>query len=253
MIRHSGDHIVADPNTITLYNRGQEYVREPISPDGDRCDWFGVSPALFREAIRAWDPRAADHDDRPLHPTHAHISAATYLAQRRLFIEVACGTPDVLHVEETVVRLLDEVLAAAYSSRSVTRDGSQRSDVIAPTQWVLGRALGESLTLAEVADAVGASMFHLCRTFRAQTGHTLHGYRTQLRVRSALERLEDGERDLTRLALDLGFSSHSHFTAMLRRALGFAPSEVRTMLRHGAQRVARGLATPLDTTKTRPE
>jgi AraC-like DNA-binding protein len=34
---------------------------------------------------------------------------------------------------------------------------------------------------------------------------------------------------LTRLALDLGYSSHSHFTASFRRAFGLTPSAARTI------------------------
>jgi methylphosphotriester-DNA--protein-cysteine methyltransferase len=45
-----------------------------------------------------------------------------------------------------------------------------------------------SSRLADIAETVGASMFHLCRCFRAGTGLTLHEYRTQLRLRGALER-----------------------------------------------------------------
>jgi AraC family transcriptional regulator len=77
---------------------------------------------------------------------------------------------------------------------------------------------------------VRVSVFHLCRTFRAVTGQTIHAYRTQLRLRAALERVEYAS-DLSAVALDLGFSSHSHFTAAFRRAFGVTPSGVRRALR----------------------
>jgi AraC-like DNA-binding protein len=232
-IRHSGERVVADPNTVTVYNRGQEYVREAVSPDGDRCNWYGVSSGLLRDAIRAFDPHAADDHVRPLRFMHAHISAATYLLQRRLFVEVSRGARDTLQVEETVVRLLGDVVSAAYRDHSRRRRPEAHPDLVAATQCVLGQRLGESMTLPAVATAVGTSMFHLCRAFRAATGHTLHGYRTHLRVRTALERLEGGEDDLTRLSLDLGFSSHSHFTFVFRRVLRAAPSRVRSALGPG--------------------
>ena len=64
----------------------------------------------------------------------------------------------------------------------------------------------------------------LCRLFRRHTGMTLHEYRTELRLRDALDRLASRRGDLTRIALDLGFSSHSHFTAAFRRAFGMTPT-----------------------------
>jgi AraC family transcriptional regulator len=39
-----------------------------------------------------------------------------------------------------------------------------------------------------------------------------------------LERLRDARGDLTGIALDLGYSSHSHFTFAFRRHFGYAPS-----------------------------
>ena len=54
----------------------------------------------------------------------------------------------------------------------------------------------------------------------------LHAYRDQLRLQGALPRLAAGE-DITRVALDLGYSSHSHFTWAFRRRFGVPPSSVR--------------------------
>src|SRR5215467_4128771 len=51
IIRYGRTRIVADATVATLYNKGQEYARERLSPDGDRCEWFGVSPRLLRDAI----------------------------------------------------------------------------------------------------------------------------------------------------------------------------------------------------------
>jgi AraC family transcriptional regulator len=78
-----------------------------------------------------------------------------------------------------------------------------------------------------VARRAGSSVFHLCRTFRRHTGSTLHGYRNQMRLRTALEQVAAPASDLTDLALDLGYSSHSHFTSAFRKAFGMAPSTFR--------------------------
>ena len=86
------------------------------------------------------------------------------------------------------------------------------------------------LTLSTIAGAIDSSVFHLCRAFRRATGLTLHDYRDQLRLRLGLERLEQGERDLTRLALELGYSSHSHFTAAFHRSFDLTPSTARKLL-----------------------
>jgi len=164
---------------------------------------------------------------------HAPADATTYLAQRRVFLDAATvPDADPLEVEERVLDLLDRVLKLAYGERA----GSSKprlphaADLAdAAKQWVAPR-VAERLTLTRIAAALGVSVFHLCRSFRRATGLTLNAYRDQVRLRVALERLEQGTRDLTCLALDLGYSSHSHFTAAFRRSFGRPPSQARNLL-----------------------
>ena len=82
--------------------------------------------------------------------------------------------------------------------------------------------------MRELARALAVSPFHLARVFRATVGRSLHAWRTQVRLRVALERVLDGA-DLMTVALDAGFSSHSHFTQSFRTAFGAAPSTVRSL------------------------
>lgn len=81
----------------------------------------------------------------------------------------------------------------------------------------------------EIAAAAGASPFHACRVFRAETGMSIHEYRMALRLRMGLEQLETRER-LSALAYRLGFSSHSHFTDATRLHFGVSPFHLRTRL-----------------------
>jgi AraC-like DNA-binding protein len=92
-----------------------------------------------------------------------------------------------------------------------------------------------SASLHDVAHQVGVSPFHLARRFKAVNGTGLHAHRTRLRMALALARLRDGERDLTALALDLGYSSHSHFTAVFRAHFRHAPRHARLLLAGGAR------------------
>jgi AraC-like DNA-binding protein len=42
-----------------------------------------------------------------------------------------------------------------------------------------------------------------------------------------VERLGEGEENISGLAFELGFSSHSHLTRVFRRAYGVVPSQAR--------------------------
>lgn len=85
-------------------------------------------------------------------------------------------------------------------------------------------------TLNDVADAACCSLFHLARSFRKHTGLSLHGYRQRLRLAIALQRLEEGERDIAALAHELGYSSQSHLGAAFMRELGVTPALARREL-----------------------
>jgi AraC-like DNA-binding protein len=220
---------VADPTIVTLYNQHQLYRRRPVSPEGDRCDWFGVDVRVLRDALAIFDRAAAEHD-LPIQFSHAPIDASTYLQQRQVFMRIASGEADSLFAEEAVVGLLDLVLAAAYSqprAQPLGRGRGAAQSHVDAAQHVIGRRFSEPLTIGVIARAAGCSAYYLCRTFRRLTGRSLHDYREQIRLRTALERLDAGESDLTRLALDLGYCSHSHFTASFHAAFHRPPSAAR--------------------------
>lgn len=219
-----GAAFVADPTVATIYNCGQVHSRAPISPDGDLVDWFAMSEPLVRDAVRAFDVTAAEAAS-PLAFTRAHVSPELYREQRAVFR--AAGDPTVSEgsVEERVIGVFGNVMAVAFGERQVTQhERRERLDLVERARAVIGDSYEQNLGVAEIAARCGTSVFHLCRTFRGHTGQTLHGFRRDIRLRIALGRLPDHRRDLSRLAVDLGFVSHSHFTAAFRRHFGVSPT-----------------------------
>ncbi len=216
---------MGDQTRISLYNVGQAYRRSPISPEGDHTDYFVVAPPVLREALQARRAATTDADDRRLFSrAHAISPAPLYLRQRRLFQHVSAGRLDAFEIESATISLLDDVLAGMDGATLVER--ARHRPLVEDVQALLARRYAEALSLADVAEMLGVSAYHLCRVFRAQTGQSLHQHRDQLRLRAALNRLERDE-DLTTIGLDVGYSSHSHFTAVFRRAFGIAPSHLR--------------------------
>jgi AraC-like DNA-binding protein len=55
----------------------------------------------------------------------------------------------------------------------------------------------------------------------------LYRYHLRLRLARALDLLPERE-DLSGLAQDLGFSSHSHFSAAFKQVYGLTPAQFRT-------------------------
>lgn len=96
---------------------------------------------------------------------------------------------------------------------------------------MLIRHATDRVSLEWVASEVGVSRFHACRVFAAEVGTTMKEYLHIVRISEALFRLAEGARDLTALGLDLGYSSHSHFTSVFRRLVGLPPSRVWARVR----------------------
>jgi AraC family transcriptional regulator len=60
---------------------------------------------------------------------------------------------------------------------------------------------------------------------------TIHKYLTALRMESAMEALTGSDASIVSVALEHGFSSHSHFTAAFTRWTGVSPREARRRAR----------------------
>ncbi len=228
-IRQEGEEpIVADPNVAVIYRGSQEYSRTAVDPAGDRCDWFEVGSDLAEEVARQVHDNGAGGGS-PMGQTHAPVPSDAYLLLRVLLRHVVSPAgPDPLVVEETLLQLLERVLTSA--NRAGTELETTRPDhryLVEDAKAFMALNFRAPLSLADVGRAIGASRFHLARLFRAVTGETIHSHITDLRLRAALGELEGGCGDIARIALDLGFASHSHLTKVFRQRFGMTPSEFR--------------------------
>jgi AraC-like DNA-binding protein len=235
-IQHEGQpSFVASPNLVTFYNAGQTYRRIPLAPEGDECDWYWIEPRTLSQVLARRDPASAD-SARPFRFAWGPSDPKTYLGQRRAFLHAATSPePDRLYLEETMIGILDRIVASALRSqteRERARPGRRRrhTALAEAAKRLLTLRATDPLDLTQLAGALGCSPFHLCHVFRSQTGFTLSGYQHQIRLRRALERVADPGARLTDLAHELGYASHSHFTFFFRRAFGMTPSAFRARL-----------------------
>jgi len=191
---------------------------------------------VLAEAFVRRGGRAFAEPDRPFGLTHGPSDPQSYLLQRMVVEHIARQRPpDRLLVEEVLLTVLDRIVAQApaagsRSGRPGSRTGSSaRRRLALDAQRYLVEGFREDLTLTRIATSLHCSPYELCRIFRAETGTTIHRHLDQIRLRTSLELLDEGFGNLTRLALRLGYSSHSHFTHSFRRAFGIPPSGIREL------------------------
>lgn len=245
-IQHDGaSPFVADSNVVTFYNPGQHYTRQRLSRDGDCADWYLVAPELMREVAGRFDASTAERPHAPLPFSHGPADSRLYLAQRCVFEHVAhARVVDPLFVEEAVVSILNDVVGAGFALGASSRAARQRAErrrqqLAEDARAALALRFASSQSLVQLAQSLRVSPFHLARVFRRYTGTSLHEYRLRLRLRAALQGLARPTADILDLALGLGFSSHSHFTAVFRTRFGVTPSELRA---HATRDHLRGMA-----------
>ncbi len=231
-IRHAGGPaFVADRTMATVYNRGQVYDRRAVAEEGDRSDWFAVPRTAAYEAVLAHglEPGA----EGPFSFPFVAVSDEAYLSQRRIFRRVQRGMSP-RAIEEEVYALLDDVVFQAAKARRERGTGRRcdRStrEIGEEVRRLIAARFEEDWPLARLSQHFGVSAFRLCRAFRKSVGATIHRHLLTLRLRASLDRLEHPGADITALALDLGFSSHSHFTALFGRSFRETPSACRQSL-----------------------
>jgi AraC-like DNA-binding protein len=205
----AGATYTADPSRIHLFRPAAPYrVSHPIG-GADRSIAIAIRDGL--------SDRETYPDDIPAPPI-AHTLA------RRLAAAIAHGTVDELTAAEVARTMVD--ISLGWFDRLEMANVRDRSTA-RRIRLAIAEKLGKRMTLPELGRGVGLSGWEVARRFRRATGTSIHRYRTALRVQAALERIEQGERDLAVLGLDLGFAHHSHLTNALRAALGSPPSAFR--------------------------
>jgi AraC-like DNA-binding protein len=240
VLHEDGRRAVVDVNHVTFFNAGHPHRISHLDMAGDDCTALSFSDDLMDEAAAAAGIGGQARGKRPFQALSAPVDASLALKSQIFFADLDHGDKSALTTEERATALLRSAFAAirkpAGNGGAVGRRSRANRIALAAQEWVAARPF-ENWSLGELAGAVGSSPYHLLRLFRAETGSTIHQYRMRLRLAAAARAILDGCDDLTTLALDLGFSSHSHFTDAFRRRFGLAPSALRSSITR-AQRAA---------------
>jgi AraC family transcriptional regulator len=222
-VRHLGrDEAVAETSQVLFFNSGDSYqVSHPVR-GGDACVDLVVDEALLRELaprdlLRA-SPMLAFRKQRLRIDPRAQVLVALLRHSLRE------GIAEPLEAESLALTLVRRAFVARARPAKAARVGRQR--LVDRIKLVLASDLSRRWTLADIAAEVGGSAVYLTQVFQQVEGLPLYRYQLGLRLARALDLLAQYE-DLSALSADLGFSSHSHFSAAFLRTYGRSPSEFR--------------------------
>ncbi len=227
-VRHLGhDQAVAEANQVLFFNATEGYrVSHPV-PGGDAS----LSVAISEPQLRELAPPTLLRDSATLAfrrqrlRIDARAQALAALLRHSLRQKIA----EALEAESLALTLVQRALGPRTTHAAGASIGRQR--LVDRAKLVLASDLARRWTLAEVAAEVRGSPVYLTQVFQQVEGLPLYRYQLRLRLARALDLLAQYD-DLTALSLELGFSSHSHFSAVFREVYGRSPSEFRQSALH---------------------
>ena len=220
-LRHVGqDQTVADANHVLFFNKDQAYqVSHPLA-GGDTSLVVSLAEPMIAELA----PRnlLATLETPTFKMQHLRIDARAQALVMLLKHSLRNGSIEPLEAEGLSLTLISRSLGP----RTARAPGSTfaRRRLVDRVKVLLASDLSRRWTLAGIAAEIRGSPVYLTQAFQQVEGMPLYRYHLHLRLARALDLIAERE-DLSALAQDLGFSSHSHFSAAFKRSYGRTPSD----------------------------
>lgn len=232
--------IGASPSTGFRFPEDGETIRLDAGPEGlGRC--AGLLAGKDREAVtQAADPvvrrlsralEAAEHDGREFGGLYAD-------ALRLAIVTRLLSTPSLADIDmpeaPRTAPALARIEAPAEMPVEAPVNAPRRPKSGLP-KWRFKRVItyieeniGESVTLAGMAEAAGLSRMHFAAQFRVATGVRPHEFLLRRRIERAQQMLLETRDPLVEVALAVGFQTQAHFTTVFRRFVGDTPYQWRS-------------------------
>lgn len=125
-----------------------------------------------------------------------------YAVSRSIFIEI-------LHIMNNINALYDE---------------NERNTLIQDVILYINKNLTSKITLEELENQFFVSRYHLCRTFKKSTGHTIISYINNKRIMRVKELYKSGM-SINKACVEVGFSNYSSFYKAYLKEYNMPPKE----------------------------
>ena len=134
--------------------------------------------------------------------------------------------PDKYNATVRLLTFFAEQLSTLANQIMLEQQNAEPPLVLKAREYIEKRKT-EELSLADVAKAAGASVFHFCKVFHKSTGLKFTDYVVRVRLEDARNRLLNPNLRVSEIAYDVGFQSLTQFNRTFKRVFGQSPSEFR--------------------------
>lgn len=120
-----------------------------------------------------------------------------------------------------------------YSSliEEMNKESTYTPMVIKAKQYIENNYYKEILSLEEVSNEIKVSPAYLSRVLKQETGTSFIDYLTQVRVKMAIQLLNDPTMKIYEIAEKIGYNSQHYFSTAFKRVLGVSPVEYKKGVR----------------------
>lgn len=220
-----GKRLLAEPSQALFFAAARPFRVSHEVASSDDSMALEFSPEVLHEVLST--TTAADNFLR-IEPSSL-LSMPAIALRNLLLSRLKHKLAEPMEIEETSLNLISAAFIRACPNKRVSKQKqSRRALQVEAARIVLIKSPDEKWTLPELSKKVDCSPYHLTRIFKDELGIPLHQYQLRMRIAKSLTALLDTKDDITTIALDSGFYSHSHFTSTFRQTVGISPSEFRS-------------------------
>ena len=210
---------VTDSSIINLYNQDQEYHRFAIDENGDDCIWVEAKEPL-------WDELSQSTHKPRFKAENIKCTKQTFLTFQEILKNIRYQQEN--DITESSFELFHKISDCLYNAFESKNLNTRHRSLVEKIKYNLHNHLHDNYSLQEIAKDVFSSPYHLCRVFKQITGLGINQYRNQIRLNKIYSILVKGTEDLSDLAFQFGYSSHSHLSHNFKQHFGFSPSTINS-------------------------
>lgn len=101
-----------------------------------------------------------------------------------------------------------------------------------PAFELIEKKYNEKITLSKLANTVGLSVHHFCRSFKQLTGKTTTDYINNIRLDKSIYYLKQTDYNITEIALMCGFENGNYFSRIFKKYHSTSPSQYRNLYKN---------------------
>jgi AraC-like DNA-binding protein len=215
-----GRHVLGTPSNAVLIAANTPYRLSFPGAIGDR--------ALVLRFDEALAPDETDGGNKTL-ASNGLLPAQAMMLRNLLWTRLEKHESDRFESEALGLDLLAMSLTSMRQEKPPSRRPAQarRARALERVKEAIAVAPAAKWNITRLSRVANLSPFHLCHVFREMVGTSIYNYVLHERLAATLDAVLDDDGDLTTIALDAGFASHSHFTTRFRSFFGCTPAALR--------------------------